>query len=210
MCPSETNASHPTSKVSSDEEAKLKVERSRVYRRRYKKRQKTNGKMLQSQIEATEMEIKKLRLEQAELITRSHALYSLTTYSNSMIESLTAAASASVAKARSLALQVIEGGNNIADWSKDLPLTIPTVSDLIAGSVFTPSDNQVRWYLKTLRKEEIFDRSNAFVDRLTPLVEEGTRSYLAQQFAELRINHIVPILVSCSLQPFSSSLPMGR
>jgi hypothetical protein len=192
-----------TGKLSTKEEEKTNLEleraKSREYRRRYNQRQKDKDQMLQSQLEATEMELQRLRLEHAALVSQSHALSSLCTYSNSMIESLTAAASASVTKARSLACTVIEGGNTFAYWCKNQFLKIPTVTELRTGTFFTPSDEHLRWRLKNLKPEEYFSRQKRFLDHLTLLVEEINTSPETQKNNELRINHMISILVRCSV-----------
>jgi len=178
------------------EEEAARRERSREYRRRYKQRQKDKDQMLQSQLEATEMELQRLRLEQAALLSQSQALSSLCTYSNSMIESLTAAASASVTKARYLGGQAMEGVNTFRGWAKHQWIMLPTATELLMGSVWTPTDDHMRIVMTVSKPEDFVTNHIKFLDRLAQLLEEGKRSPEAKQHAELKINYLLSIWVS--------------
>ncbi|KAL4519065.1 hypothetical protein Ndes2526B_g00169 [Nannochloris sp. 'desiccata'] len=177
------------------EDEAARRERSREYRRRYKQRQKEKDELLHAQVEATAMEVERLRLEQAALISQSHALSSLCTYSNSMIESLTAAAAASAAKARFLGGQAIEGVNTFRGWAKHEWIMLPTATELLMGSVWTPTDDHMRVVMKVSKPEEFVTNQMKFLDRLAQLLEEGKRSPEAKHHAELKINYLLSIWV---------------
>jgi hypothetical protein len=184
-----------TGDLSREDEA-ARIERSREYRRRYKQRQREKDKELEQQVQETEMEVQRLRLEQAALISQSHALSSLCTYSNSMIESLTAAASASAAKARSLGGQPIEGVNTFRGWAKHQWIMLPTATELLMGSVWTPSDDHMRFVMKISKPEDFVSNHMRFLDRLAQLLEEGKRSPEAKHHADLKIDYLLSIWVS--------------
>jgi hypothetical protein len=184
-----------TGQLTTDEKVESLLHRSREYSRRYQQRKREKNKELQAQVEATRTEVQKLRLENDALSGQSYALSALVTYTNSMIESLTAAASA---KARSIGGQAVEQLNRFRIWAKyQLITSYPTFSDLLAGSFYTPSDDQLLRYLHSLKPEEESSRHSAFLDHLMLLIEEGKKSPEAQKYAELRINYIISIWVSC-------------
>lgn len=182
--------------IQPEEEDGEKVERFRAYRQVYKKRQKDKGKELEQRIEETKTEVERLRLEQAALISQSHALSSLCTYSNSMVEALTAAASASAAKARSLGGTALEGVDTFRGWAKHQWIMLPTATELLTGSVWTPSDDHMRFVMKVSKPEEFVSGHAKFLERLSQLLEEGKNSPEAQHQAELKINYLLSIWVS--------------
>jgi hypothetical protein len=171
-------------------------ERSREYRRRYKQRQKEKDTELQQQVEDTELEVERLRLEQAALISQSHALASLCTYSNSMIEALSAAASASAEKARSLGGQAIEGINTFRGWAKHQWIMLPTATELLMGSVWMPTDDHMRFVMKVSKPEDFISNHTRFLERIAQLLEEGKKSEDARHQSELKINYLLSIWVS--------------
>jgi hypothetical protein len=178
-------------------EEEERQERSRKYRHRYKQRQKEKDKELQQQIEDRELEVERLRLEQADLISQTNALASLAAYSSYMIEALSSAASASAAKARSLGSQAIEGVNSIYGWACHQWVMMPTAAELIAGSVWMPTDDQMRWFMLGHSADTCYRTHNKLLDRISQLLEAGKRSPEAQKHAELQISYSVTNSVSC-------------
>jgi hypothetical protein len=171
-------------------------ERSREYRRRYKERQKEKDIGMQQLVENTELEVERLRLEQANLIAQSNALASLTFYSNSMIEALSAATSSSAAKARSLGEKAKEGFSSIQNWAKHRWNTTPTAAEVIAGTAWTPTDDQFRWVLRVLNPENILANNATFLDRIARILEEGKASPEAQKKSELKVAFAIQNWVS--------------
>jgi hypothetical protein len=169
-----------------EEEARL--ERSREYRRRYKERQKDKDTGMQQRVDEMEKELRQAQLENAALMNHSNALSSLSSYTTSMVEALTAAASATAGKARSLGGQAIEGANTFQMWARHQWIMLPTAAELLAGTAWTPSDDQLRWFLKIPSTDQIFATNSRFLDRVTQVLEEGKRSPEAQRNAELKVD----------------------
>jgi hypothetical protein len=182
--------------IPAEEDELSRLERSRLYRRRYKERQKEKDKQLIQQVQETELEVERLRLEQAALISQSHALASLCTYSNSMVEALSAAASASAAKAISLGGQAIEGVNTFRGWARHQWIMLPTAAELMMGSVWLPTDDHMRFVMKVSKPEDFVTNHAKFIERLAELLEEGKRSEEAKHHVELKIDYLLSIWVS--------------
>jgi hypothetical protein len=134
-------------------------ERSREYRRRYKQRQKEKDTGMQQRIKEIELELQHTRLEQANLISQANALASLSSYSSSMIETL---ATAAAAKARTFSDKAKESISSIQNWAQHRWNMLPTAAELIAGTAWTPTDDQMRWVLKALNSREIYANNVTF------------------------------------------------
>ncbi len=178
------------------ETEKRQMERSREYRRRYRERQKDKDKELQQRIGELKIELQQAQLEKADLITQSHALAALSSYSTSMVEALSTAASTSAAMARSLGGQAIDGVTSVQLWAQNYWLMMPTAAELIAGTAWTPTDNQVKWFLKALHSEQIFANNRTFLNHITHILEEGKASPEAQKKSELKVDFAINNWVS--------------
>jgi hypothetical protein len=109
-----------------------------------------------------------------------------------MIEALSATAAASAAKARSIGNQAIETMNSFRGWF----LVMPTISELLAGSLWTPPDYQMRLILKLSSTKDFFARHNLFIDRIAQILEEGKKSPEALKHSEVKINYLFSTWVS--------------
>jgi hypothetical protein len=204
---SERRAATPD-EVSTEEE--VKKERSRIYRQRYRSRQKTKEKETQQQVEEAQLELEKLRLEHDALTSQSNALFALSSYSNTMFQAIASTASASAAKARSLGGQAIESVNKFRGWAWHQWAFLPTLQELLAGSAFCPSDEQIIWYLSTQSPAQFFSMHLNFLDRIANILEEGKRSPEAQKYAELRINFSISNWVRVHIfSAFSSKMKIS-
>jgi hypothetical protein len=181
------------------ETEKRQMERSREYRRRYIERQKDKDKELQQRIGELKIELQQAQLEKADLITQSHALAALSSYSTSMVEALSTAASASAAMARSLGSQAIEGVNSIHNWTHHRWDMMPTVAEVLAGTAWTPSDDQMRWFSSGLNSKEFFANNLRFINRITYVLEEGKASPEAQKKSELKVDYAITNWVSIDI-----------
>ncbi len=176
--------------VLNEEEAK--IERARNYRRLYKERQKEKETLAQQKLADTQRELEELRSEQLDLVAQTTALSLLASYSNSMIEALSATAAASAAKARSLGNQAIETMNSFRGWF----LVMPSIPELLAGMSYSPSDAQLSWILKLKSPKDFYANHMAFIDRIALILEEGKKSPEAQKHAELKIDYLLCTAVS--------------
>ena len=178
------------------ETEKRQMERSREYRRRYRERQKDKDKELQQRIGELKIELQQAQLEKADLITQSHALAALSSYSTSMVEALSTAASTSAAMARSLSDKAREGITSVQLWAQNYWLMMPTAAELIAGTAWTPSDDQMRWFSSGLNSKEFFANNLRFINRITYVLEEGKASPEAQKKSELKVDFAINNWVS--------------
>jgi hypothetical protein len=176
--------------VPTEEEAK--IERARNYRRLYKERQKEKERLAQQKLADTQRELEELRSENASLVTQTNALSLLTSYSNSMVDALNMAAVASAAKARSIGNQAIETMNSFCGWF----VIMPTISELLAGINYTPTDAQLSWILKLKSPKDFYANHMAFIDRIALILEEGKKSPEAQKHAELKVDYLLCTAVS--------------
>jgi hypothetical protein len=165
-----------------------RLERARKSRRRYKQRQDNKDKQLQKQVENAQIELERLKLEHASLVSESHALTSLSSYTNSMTEALSAVVTFSASKACNFGDKVIEGVNTFCGWAKHHWVTTPTAMELIMGNVWRPTDDQLRWYLRAASPEMFWQNNLRMIDRLTKVLEEGKRSPEALKNAEVIVN----------------------
>ena len=181
------------------ETEKRQMERSREYRRRYIERKKEKDAVMQQRIEEIQKELQQAQLEKADLITQSQALGSLLCHSKSIVEALSTAASASAAMARSLGSQAIEGVNSIHNWTHHRWDMMPTVAEVLAGTAWTPSDDQMRWFSSGLNSKEFFANNLRFINRITYVLEEGKASPEAQKKSELKVDYAITNWVSIDI-----------
>ena len=186
-----------TSGISPDDQARLEaLERSRRYQRAFKERRQNKEEEIHRQIEEAKIEMEKLRREQDSLKNQRNVLQSLCNYSNTMLDALTAAAAASAAKARSLGGTALGGVISIRGWAEHRWIMLPTVEELVAGSFWTPPDDQISFFIKRTTPEYIYSIHWKFLDRMEQLLKEGKRSSAAQKDVELKISYLISIWVS--------------
>jgi hypothetical protein len=169
-----------------------RIERSRIYRARYKARQKAKDEMMHQKLEETQKELEELRVEHVALVNQSYALESLSSYSKTMLEILSVA----TAKARSFHDRALEGVNSFRGWAKHHWVMLPTIPELLAGSVHSPSDDDMRWLLSNSNPKEFYAKHGVFIDRIRQILEETRRTPETEKHVELKVNFLISNWVS--------------